>query len=102
VTSLSHLLLAKHGVCADSGHLVEGAPEAEPSTPDALTGAQREEEHCPVIDALQAPARLLSLSVSLSFVSPLLPPPGRARAGWTRRALVDAPKASPPVRAVAS
>jgi hypothetical protein len=98
---LGHLLLAEHSVCADSGHLVEGAapvPVPETTTEAWASSSRSSDEHCLVIDAAQAPA---VLAQSLVFVvveqdeAVLL---GAVRAGWSRCALIDAPKASPPAR----
>jgi hypothetical protein len=96
--SVGHLVLARHSVCAESGHLVEGvdATPGQPVATDTLGTGERSDAHCVVVDAAQAPAVLAQSLVFVVVQPPEVELLGTVRPGWTRNALVDAPKASPP------
>ncbi len=100
LAALGHLAFAQHSVCSDSGQLVDGAEAPTPDlAPDVFrAGSTRSDEHCAVMDCTLAPAVAGRSESALTCPARDLGPIDGTRAAWSRAALVDAPKASPPRR----
>jgi|GEM_PF-3098396 len=95
-------MFAQHSVCAESGHLVEGGPAAQPREATAEGVSQGTppdaDVHCVVLDAMRTSVALSQALVFAVVVHGEVALLGSALPAWNRSALIDAPKASPPAR----
>ena len=73
------------------------AGEVESAT-EAIRSGVSTDEHCVVIDAAQSPAVLAQSPVFVLLEQHEVELLGAVRPGWSRSALIDAPKASPPAK----